>query len=150
MKYFSLLFIAFLFASCTRDGIEITGQTKGITDGTITLKDASGQTLAGINIKDSKFTIGKTHLDQPDYGTIVLSQPGKDDISFQLYLETGEYNVVFDKDALDKYPQVTTKSVIQNQLLAYIRLFEQMSAVANKKIKGRRKGSASGIYNCKP
>src|SRR5258707_14724178 len=100
MKYFSLLFIAFLFAACSHNGVELTGQTKGITDGTITLKDVSGQTLAGVNTKDGKFTIGKVNLEQPDYGTITLSQPGKADISFQLYLEPGEYNIIFDKDAL--------------------------------------------------
>jgi hypothetical protein len=135
MKYFTLLLIALAFAGCTGNNIEINGTANGIAEGTITLKDASGQTLSGVNLKDDKFNIPKTHLDNPGYGNLIFSRQGEDDISFELYLEPGEYAVKFDKNKLGSYPQVTSHSTVQNQLSAYKHLAEHMIWDANQKVK---------------
>jgi hypothetical protein len=135
MKYFALLLIALVFAGCTGNDIEINGTANGIAEGTITVKDASGQTLSGVNLKDGTFHVPKTHLDYADYGTLIFSRPGEDDLSFELYLEPGLYAVKLDKTKLNSYPQVTSNSPIQNQLSDYKLLFEKMSWDANQKVK---------------
>jgi hypothetical protein len=135
MKYFTLFLMAFVFAGCTGNDIEINGTADGIADATITVKDGSGQTLSGVNIKDGKFHVPKTHLDYPDYGTLIFSRSGEDDVSFEIYLEPGQYAITFDKTKLEAYPQVTSNSNIQNQLSAYRHLFEAMSWDANQKVK---------------
>ncbi|NNU33444.1 hypothetical protein HK413_03395 [Mucilaginibacter sp. S1162] len=61
MKYYTLLFIVLAFAGCTGNNIEINGTADGIANGTITVKDASGQTLSGVNLKDGTFHVAKTH-----------------------------------------------------------------------------------------
>jgi hypothetical protein len=135
MKYFSLLLIALLFAGCSGNNIEINGTANGTTEATITLKDVSGQTLSGVNLKDGKFQIPKTHLDNSGYGTLMFSRPGEDDVRFELYLEPGEYSAKFDKAKLEAYPQVTSNSAIQNQLSDYKHLSEHIIWEANQKVK---------------
>ncbi|MES2378266.1 MAG: hypothetical protein V4553_16870 [Bacteroidota bacterium] len=135
MKYFALLFIALLFAGCTGNDIEINGIADGISDATIILKDGSGQTLSGVNIKDGTFHIPKTHLDYPDYGTLIFARPGEDDLGFEIYLEPGLYTVKLDKAKLNSYPLVTSNSAIQNQLSDYKLLLEKMSWDAHQKVK---------------
>ncbi|MGF7082854.1 TlpA family protein disulfide reductase [Mucilaginibacter sp. UYCu711] len=135
MKYFLLLLIASVFAGCTGNDIEINGTADGITDATIILKDGSGQTISGVNIKGGTFHVPKTHLDYPGYGSLIFSRPGEDDLSFELYLEPGLYTVKLDKAKLNSYPQVTSNSPIQNQLSDYKLLFEKMSWDANQKVK---------------
>ncbi len=134
MKYFTLLLIALAFAGCTGNNIEINGTADGVADGTITVKDASGQTLSGVNIKDGKFHVAKTHLDNPGYGSLIFSRPGKDDISIELYLEPGEYTITFDKVKTEGYPQVKSNSNIQNQLSVYKQLYYAMSLDAKQKV----------------
>jgi hypothetical protein len=135
MKYFSLFLIALIFAGCTGNNIEINGIADGVNEATITLKDVSGQTLSGVNLKDGKFQIPKTHLDNPGYGTLIFSRPGEDDISFELYLEPGEYTTKLDKTKLDAYPQITSNSAIQNQLSDYKHLSEHIIWDATQKVK---------------
>ncbi|MCC8424688.1 thioredoxin-like domain-containing protein [Mucilaginibacter sp. UR6-11] len=135
MKYLYLLFIAVAFAGCTRNEIEITGTAYGVADGTILLKDASGQTLAGVNISNGRFHIGKTYLPYSYYGTLTLSQAGKSAQDFELYLEPGQYEIVFDKNNLNNYPQVTSGSAIQNQLSAYHALDEEIKDASEQKLR---------------
>lgn len=133
MKYFSLLFIALVFAGCSSNTLTVTGNTKGITDATITL--SVGQTLAGVNVKDGKFDIKNIKLDYPDYGTITFSEPGKVDHNFEIYLEPGAYAVTFNKNTLDTYPAITSKSAIQNQLSDYHKTLEATERALTQKVK---------------
>lgn len=135
MKYYTLLFIVFAFAGCTGNNIEINGTANGIAEGTITVKDASGQTLSGVNLKDGTFHIAKTHLENPGYGSLILSRPGEDDVSFELYFEPGLYTINFNKTKPGNYPQITSNSNIQNQLSDYKQLSELMMRDANQRVK---------------
>lgn len=134
MKYFHLLFIGLVFAGC-RNKVEIAGTANGIIDGTISLKDGSGQTLVGENLKNGQFKVESSGWSDPDYGTLTLSRPGQDDINTELYLEPGTYTVTYNKSLLDSYPKVTSISTKQNQLSAFYALFELMGIEAKNKIK---------------
>jgi hypothetical protein len=134
MKYIYLLFVVLTFAGCTSSDIEITGVANGIANGTVILKDASGQTLSGVNLDHGKFHINKTYLPYIGYSMLTLAQPGKSDVSFELYLEPGQYIVTFNKNSLSNYPLVTSASTIQNQLSAYYKLSQSISDAAQQKI----------------
>lgn len=134
MKYFYLLFIGLAFAGC-RNQVEITGTAYGIIDGTVSLKDGSGQLLAGENLKNGQFKIVSSGWADPDYGTLTLSRPQHDDINTELYLEPGTYTVTYNKTRLDSYPVVASTSAAQNQLSAFHALSERMGIEAHKKIK---------------
>jgi hypothetical protein len=133
MRYIYLLFVVFAFTGCAGNTIEITGVADGVTNGTVILKDNTGETLAGVNIINGKFHIDKTYLKYTYYGTIFLSQAGKDERSFELYLEPGQYTIVFDKERLSDYPEVVSNSKIQKQLSAYHELDEGMRNAAQQK-----------------
>ncbi len=126
MKYIWLLLIAFTAVGCNLHTLNIQGTANGLADATITLK-ADGQTLEGVNVTDGKFEIKQIKLEYHDYGTLTLSQAGKPDVDFEVYLEPGDYTVTFDKDKPGAYPAIETSSGIQNQLSAYHKILGDMS-----------------------
>ncbi|MFD2872966.1 TlpA family protein disulfide reductase [Mucilaginibacter ximonensis] len=139
MKYFYLLLIALVFASCSNNQLKITGTTDGLEEVTMSLKDGSGQTLTAVNAKDGRFEL-ECNLNGDDYGTLTLSRPGKPDIITDLYLEPGEYTVAYNSADVatagqEKYPKIVSTSAIQNQLSAYHATYEHMAKVAGRKIR---------------
>ncbi|MFD2144504.1 TlpA family protein disulfide reductase [Mucilaginibacter antarcticus] len=126
MKYIFLFFTAVIAAGCNVNTLNINGTANGVANATFTLK-SQGQTLEGVNIKDGKFEIKQIQLEQHDYGTITLSQSGKPDLDFEVYLEPGDYTVTFDKTKLSVYPAVKTDSKIQHQLSAYYKILGDLS-----------------------
>jgi hypothetical protein len=133
MKYIYLFFVVFTFAGCTGSSIEITGIASGLTEGTVTLKDGEGEILSGVNIINGKFHIDKTWLKYSYYGTIMVSQAGKDGKDFELYLEPSQYTIILDKNSLNYYPKITSNSNIQNQLSTYHQLYESMRDAAQQR-----------------
>jgi hypothetical protein len=126
MKYIFLFFIEIIAAGCNQTTLNINGTASGFANATITLK-SQGQTLEGVNVKDGKFEIKQVKLEYQDYGTLTLSQAGKPDIDFEVYLEPSDYTVTFDKDQPASYPKIQTSSKIQNQLSAYQKILGDMS-----------------------
>ena len=120
MKPFYLIAIVFILSGCSSNTIEITGTTKGMDGGVITITGLSGKTYFTEIIKSGGFTINKQTL--PAYGYFTLSVLAGDiSHDYEIYLEAGKYAIdIPQKDG--QYLSIKTDSKIQNNLSAYYNL----------------------------
>jgi hypothetical protein len=135
MKYCTLFLFFTLLLSCAkkRPTIELTVDIPEIQSGSIIIKDDDDSVVFGDNIKNGKFTLIKP-FDKPGYYDVNIYNNTKTDStkSFEMYLESGKYNIEATQGKLFKYPKIISSSKIQNQLTAFYMLLDSINDIAEK------------------
>jgi peroxiredoxin len=150
MKYISIVFLVFLFASCKRSqgDIEIIGTAPGVNYGNVIIRDQSKAVAFRTDVEAGKFNI-KAFLQTPGYYKMLYASRATKGGSreIELYLEAGTYNINIDQDKINDYPAISSSSEIQTELSAYnavrdsLRHEARQKAIAiNNQMKGVNKG----------
>jgi len=124
MKYTCILLFALLLCGCDYlyNEVEITGTTPGIDTGIVIIKDASGKTVFGANIKNGKYEIRRQALLRKDYYKISFIKDQTKRImreGYEIYLEPGAYTISTGRKGKSGYPIITSSSKTQNELSEY-------------------------------
>jgi hypothetical protein len=133
MKLLYLLLPAALLSACTSSShIEFTGKAPGITSGVFTVKDGNN-TLFDDAIKTGTFKAAGA-LEHPGYYTLNIIDNNHTDKShepYEVYLESGTYQIETVDGDLKKYPKITTSSKIQQDLSDYYAIYDRSVSAAN-------------------
>jgi len=136
MKKYSYLFAAAVLAvSCTKlPHVQVNGTVPGLNDAVFLLTDATGNTVAGDNIKNGAFKVD-TVLENTGYGTLSISKNGDEKKNeFEVYVEPVQYTIEAKPNKLSSYPKITSTSKIQKELSAYYELYDKISSGARERL----------------
>lgn len=124
-----------LAVSCTKPShVQVNGTVPGLNDAVFLLTDASGNNIAGDNIKNGAFKVDAV-LENTGYGTLSLSKNGDEKKNeFEVYVEPVQYTIEAKPDKLSDYPKITSASKIQKELSAYYELYDKISSGARERL----------------
>lgn len=137
MKFPYIIVAALLIAGCKKQAqIEFSGNIPGLKGGVFTVKNLADSTVFGENIQNGKFMVSKKLLNHPGfYKMDITEDSSKDDHSaFEVYLESGKYNIEAKEGELYKYPKITSPSKTQTELSAFYTMVDSVSAGAQQQI----------------
>jgi hypothetical protein len=137
MKKYLLIFIAAIIAAgCTKlPHITFKGNVSGLKDAVFLVTDDAGNSIIGYNITAGTFN-KDTVLEKSGYGTMSINRNGVEGTNdFEIYLEPGEYTIEADIAHLERYPKITSASLIQKELSAYHTLQDGVSFDAELLVK---------------
>ncbi|MFA6087187.1 peroxiredoxin family protein [Mucilaginibacter sp.] len=136
MKLLYLTVLLAVLASCNKTPqLKLTVKYPGVKNGVAILKQANEIVLSE-SFKGGELNISR-QLATPGYYSLSIfdnDKPLQPKKTFDLYLETKEYQIEVSPSNLPDYPKITTTSAIQNQLSDYYSFAGQRAKVLDYKI----------------
>jgi hypothetical protein len=135
MKYFYVILVGILISGCSKaPHIEFSGSTPGIDNGLISVKDIDGPVVFKTNIQSGKFQQEQKFDALAGYYILTVAKNGIGTVgAFDIYLESGSYNITTNHDKPFKYPDIRSTSKKANDLAAYYHVSDSVSNELIKK-----------------
>jgi hypothetical protein len=138
MKLIYLTLIAFLFAGCNSNAIEISGTASNMDNAMVSVLDEHFNNIETTTIQKGKFKLPAFALQEIGYYTFSV-QAGKYPRDFEIYLEPGDYDITIPTKETE-YLNIKTNSKTQNDISAYYHFENNLIAkYRNEVVKWERK-----------
>ncbi|MBE7175775.1 MAG: hypothetical protein INR69_05190 [Mucilaginibacter polytrichastri] len=145
--FFTLFFCAFVLSACTSKDITVSVDSGGMSSGVFTVADDARKMINAQNLENGKCAMTFNAL-EPDYYQIQLSDNQSKVEYHEIYLEGGDYQIAFDKNVLDAYPEIKTASEKQNDLSLFYKLRRETDSdlKALQAFQQQKKDSEIGLH----